>query len=343
MKILVTGNQGYIGSVLTELLIQKGQEVVGYDTGYYAGCELYPHQLKFGKQITKDIRAVSPPDLEGVEAVIHLAALSNDPLGELDPFLTEEINLRGTLRLAELAKRQAVRRFIYSSSQSMYGIAETGKELEEDESEKNPLTVYARTKWQAEVELQKLNSPDFTVVCLRPSTVFGASPMLRSDIVFNNLVAGAYTTGRIEIKSDGTPWRPVIHVRDLSSAFLAALEAPPAIVAGQSFNVGSGNFRVSELAQIAQRAVPGSEIFYTGESGGDERTYQVSFKKIGERLKDYYHPRWTLEAGAQELIDLFKKIDFREEQFRGRNCVRLKQIRYLKENGRLDNRLFWVL
>jgi len=230
MNVLVTGNKGYIGTVLTQELLSRGYRVTGFDTGYYAGCELYPPTLPH-QQISKDVREAVVEDFAGVDAVLHLAALSNDPLGELNPELTEDINLQGTLKVAELAKAAGVKRFIYVSSQSMYGISNTDAELEEDNSEKNPLTAYARTKWDAELALKKMSTSDFAVVCFRPSTVFGASPILRCDIVFNNLVGCAYTTGKIEIKSDGTPWRPVVHIKDVSSAFIAGLEAPLELVA----------------------------------------------------------------------------------------------------------------
>jgi len=202
-KVLVTGNLGYIGSVLTPMLIKMGYDVTGYDAGFFDDeCLLYKEEVSL-RQINKDIRDVDVKDVNGYDAIIHLAALSNDPLGQLEPLLTEDINFRGTLRLAECAKKVGVKRFIYSSSQSMYGVSNTDGELSEDDSTKNPITAYARTKWEAECELKKLNSGDFTVVCLRPSTVFGASPKLRCDIVFNNLVACAYTTGKIEIKKRG--------------------------------------------------------------------------------------------------------------------------------------------
>ena len=207
------------------MLSEHSYDIVGFDTDYYRGTDLYSVERSYRK-ITRDIRSVSPEDVQGVEAVVHLAGLSNDPLGELAPNLTEDINLRGTLQLARLAREAGVKRFVYASSQSMYGISNTDDELDEDDSDKNPLTAYARTKWDAELQLKELANENFTIVCFRPSTVFGASPRLRCDIVFNNLVACAYTTGKIEIKSDGTPWRPVVHVRDVSSAFLAGLEAP---------------------------------------------------------------------------------------------------------------------
>lgn len=343
MNILVTGNKGYIGSVLTELLLARGYGVTGYDTGYYDGCGLYDFHPDI-RQIEKDVRDVSANDLRGVDAVIHLAALSNDPLGELVPRLTEKINLEATLNLARCAKECGVKRFIYSSSQSMYGISKIDQELDEDDSEKNPITAYARTKWDAECGLKKMGSGNFIVSCFRPSTVFGASPMLRCDIVFNNLVACAYTTGRIEIKSDGSPWRPVVHVRDVSHAFIAGLEAPEHLVAGQSFNVGipNGNFTVKDLAEAAQKSVTGSVLTFTGEHGRDTRTYKVSFKKILNILKDYYEPEWNLERGAEELVDLFKRTNFSEEQFRGRSCNRLQQINYLIRTKHLNEDLKWI-
>ena len=343
MTVLVTGNKGYIGTVLTEALRARGYAVVGCDTGYYSGNELSP-VVEPTRQITKDTRDAAPADFAGVDAVIHLAALSNDPLGELTPGITEEINLWGTLKLAACAKRAGVKRFVYASSQSMYGVADTSHELDEDEAGPFGVTAYARTKWDAEVALKKMHADDFTVVCFRPSTVFGASPRLRCDIVFNNLVASAYTTGKVEVKSDGTPWRPVIHVRDVSQAFIAGLEAPATLVGGRSFNVGvpNGNFTVRDLAEAAERSVPGSVLTFTGEHGKDSRTYRVSFKRILTELKEYYKPEWDLDRGAKELVAFFKRVHFTEEQFRGRMCNRLKQIQYLQEDKKLDKDLRWV-
>jgi nucleoside-diphosphate-sugar epimerase len=336
--ILVTGNRGYIGSILTEILMGKGYSVVGYDVDYYCGTELYSRKEP-ARQIIKDIRDVTETDLGGIDAVIHLAALSNDPLGELAPHLTDEINFRATLKLAEAAKRAGVKHFVYSSSQSMYGIADTSSELDED-APKAPVTAYARTKWEAEVELKKMCSDNFLVVCFRPSTVFGASPSLRCDIVFNNLLGCAYTTGRVEIKSDGTPWRPVVHVRDVSQAFIAGLEAPKELVQCQSFNVGikNGNYTVRQLAEIVQRLLPQARVVFTGEHGHDARTYRVSFKKILSVLKAYYKPEWDLTRGGQELLDMFKRIDFTEKQFR-ENCHRLPWIKNLLGDRRLDQDL----
>ena len=336
MNILVTGNLGYIGSVLVPLLQSKGHQVVGLDSAYFKGCLLSPVSENF-KQITKDIRDVESLDLEGVDAVIHLAGLSNDPLGELAPGLTEEINFGGAMKLATLAKEAGVKRFVYASSQSMYGISDTSNELDEDDSEKNPVTAYAIAKWNAEQKLHWMTSDDFVVTSLRPSTVFGASPRLRCDIVFNNLVACAYTTGKIEIMSDGTPWRPVLHIKDVCSAFLAGLEAPAEIVSGRAFNVGipDGNFTVREIAEAAQRSVPDSELIFTGEHT-DPRTYKVSFNRILTELKDYYKPEWNLDMGGRELVEMFDRIGFTEKQFRGKESIRLQQLIYLKEKNKID-------
>jgi nucleoside-diphosphate-sugar epimerase len=342
MNVLVTGNQGYIGCILTKLLVEKGYTVRGFDTDYYKGCEIGPYHVEI-EQITKDIRKVTKEDLKDIDAVIHLAALSNDPLGELNPQLTYEINYLATVKLAQLARDVGVERFVYSSSQSMYGIANTPEELDEDASEKNPLTMYAKTKWEAEGELKKLGTDDFTVVCFRPSTVFGASPKLRCDIVYNYFVACAYTTGKIEVKSDGSPWRPVVHVQDVSKAFIAGLEVPKKLIANESFNVGihHGNFRVKELAEAAQQVVKGSSLMFTGEHDSNSRTYKVSFKKILSVLKDYYQPEWDLLKGGRQLVEFFDEVRFTEEMFRSKNCNRLLQLNYLLKKKQIDERLFW--
>lgn len=343
-RILVTGNQGYIGTVLTDLLINKGYEIIGLDTNFYEPISALPKTAKEITQIKKDIRAVDKKDIKNIDAIIHLAALSNDPIGEFDPKLTNDINFESTIKLAKLAKQHGIKRFIYASSQSMYGISKLNEELDEDNSQKNAVTVYAKTKWKAELELRQLSDSNFIVVCFRPSTVFGVSPKLRCDIVFNNLVACAYTMGKIEIKSDGTPWRPVVHIRDVCSAFIAGLKAPEKLINNESFNVGieNGNFTVRDLAEAAQRAVPGSSLVFTGEHGKDSRTYKVSFKKILSTLRDYFKPEWDLNNGGKELVEFFKKINFNEEMFRGRLCNRLSQIKYLMENKRIDNNLFWM-
>jgi nucleoside-diphosphate-sugar epimerase len=337
MNVLVTGDRGYIGGVLVKMLLERGHQVRGFDVNYYGENLLYPLDYSY-PMVTKDIRDITFEDVQGFDAIIHLAGLSNDPLGALDPRLTEEINYKGTVKLAALAKKAKVKRFIYSSSQSMYGVSSNKEELDEENSEKNPITVYAKTKWKAELKLRELGNNEFIVVAFRPSTVFGASPRLRCDIVYNNLVGCAYTTGKIEIKSDGTPWRPVVHVRDVSCAFIAGLEAPQELVANQSFNVGipNGNFTVRDLGEAAQRVVKGSKLIFTGEHGSDSRTYRVSFKKILTVLKDYFKPEWDLIRGGEELVEVFRKINFNEEWFRGRMSNRLKQLEYLRQSGQIN-------
>ena len=338
-KILVTGNKGYIGSVLTPMLIEKGYEVKGYDSGYFEDCLLLPFDGNHS-YIRKDIRDITKEDMEDVDSIIHLAGLSNDPLGDFSPKLTEDINYFGTMRLAEMAKEAGISRFVYASSQSMYGVSDTSSELDEDDSEKNPVTAYAIAKWNAEQQLHLMSTDSFVVTSMRPSTVFGVSPRLRCDIVFNNLVACAYTTGKIEIMSDGSPWRPVVHVKDVCSAFIAGLEAPASVVSGRSFNVGiaDGNFTVRDIAEAAQRSVSGSELIFTGDHT-DPRTYRVSFKRILIELKDYYKPEWDLDMGGQELVQFFKKISFTEEQFRGKESIRLQQLSYLKEHNYINDTL----
>jgi len=331
---MVTGDQGYIGAVLVPILAKKGYEVVGYDAGFFTENLLQSFDENYRK-IKKDIRDINKNDFEGVDAIIHLAGLSNDPLGEFSPKLTEDINYTGSIRLAELAKECGVSRFVYASSQSMYGISDSADELDEDNSVKNPITAYAIAKWSAEQKLHAMSTDDFVVTSFRPSTVFGASPRLRCDIVFNNLVACAYTTGRIEIMSDGTPWRPIVHIRDVCSAFLAGVEAPAELVSGRAFNVGvpDGNFTVREIAEAAQRAVPGCDLVFTGEHGSDSRTYKVGFSRILTELSDYYKPEWDLDMGGKELIKFFDEIDFNEIQFRGRDTIRLEQLKHQVDNN----------
>lgn len=340
MRILVTGDQGYIGAILIPMLQDRGYDVVGYDAGYFSENLLEPFNEDY-VHIAKDIRDVSEEDLNNIEAVIHLAGLSNDPLGEFEPALTEDINYGGTIRLAELAKKIGISRFVYASSQSMYGVSNTSSELDEDDSKKNPVTAYAIAKWKAEQRLTSLSSDDFVVTSFRPSTVFGASPRLRCDIVFNNLVACAYTTGKIEIMSDGTPWRPVVHIKDVCSAFIAGLEAPVKLVSGRAFNVGipNGNFTVRDIAEAAQRAVSGSKLIFTGEHGADSRTYKVGFSRILTELSDYYKPEWNLDMGGKELVEFFDRVGFTQGQFRGKTCIRLKQLSALKDSNILDNTL----
>ena len=342
MKVLVTGDRGYIGSVLVPIMLNRGYEVTGLDCGFYEENLLENYKNEY-QVINKDIRDIDESDLLDIQAIIHLAALSNDPLGEFSPSLTYEINYESTVKIAMLAKSLGVKRFIYSSSQSMYGISDLSKELDEDKSKKNPVTAYAKAKWKAEQEIHSLSSKDFVVTSFRPSTVFGASPRLRCDIVFNNLVACAYTSNKIEILSDGSPWRPVVHIRDVCEAFLAGLEAPSALISGKAFNVGieNGNFTVKDLAIAAQDAVPGSELHITNEHT-DPRTYKVSFNRIFEVLGDFYKPSWNLKKGGNELIQFFKRNNFTKEQFKNHNTIRLKQLMRLQEEKKLDRFLKFI-
>lgn len=340
MKILVTGNLGYVGTILSEELSHKGYKFIGLDVGYYEDCILGNlKNIKF-HQIYKDIRDLEEKDLEGIDCVIHLAALSNDPLGALNEKLTYDINYEATVRLADLSKKRGIKRFVYVSSLSIYGISNTDSELDEYKSKKNPITAYAKAKWMAEQEIHKMNNDNFTVVSLRPSTVFGASNRLRSDIVFNNLVGCAFTTNNIEIKSDGTPWRPILHIKDLCNAIIACIEAPTKIITNKAFNVGieNGNYTVKDIAEAAQKAVPGSKLIFTGEHGGDSRTYKISFNKILNELKDYYKPTWNLKKGGEELVNFFKEVSLEESDFRGFKTNRLECLKK-KMNENLDNNL----
>ena len=343
MRVLLTGNNGYIGSVLTNELLKRNYSILGFDVDYFHDTNLSTTNQNLVKHISKDIRRIKESDIEGVDFVIHLAGLANDPLGEFDPNLTEEINYVSTVNFAKLCKKKKVKRFIYASSQSMYGISDNQEELDEDNSKKNPITAYAKTKWKAEKEIKKLNDDDFSIVVFRPSTVFGVSPRLRCDIIYNNLIACAYTTGKIEILSDGSPWRPVIHVLDLCKAFIAGIEAPKDLVHGQAFNVGveNGNYTVKQLAEVAQSVVPGSKLIFLNEHT-DPRTYKVSFNKILTVLKNFYKPEWSLVRGGNELVSFFKNINFSEDIFRNEKVNRLKKLEKLIKEKKLNLSLEWI-
>ena len=342
MNILITGNLGYIGSVLTSYLFDKKYSLVGYDIGYYEDCNLFniKHNIK---QIKKDIRDININDLtdNNIEIVIHMAALSNDPLGEFNKSLTYEINYKSTLKLANLCKKNNISKFVFLSTQSMYGISKVDSEIDEDKSEKKPITEYAKTKWKAEKELFKLANDNFCVSALRPSSVFGVSPRLRTDIVYNNLISNGYTFKKINIHSDGTPWRPVIHIRDVCNAILAILIAPKEIINKQSFNVGiiNGNYTVKKMAETAKSLISGSEIIYSNNHKTDERTYKVSFNKILKVLKKYYHPKWDLVSGGNELIKFFDEIKLSENILNSSKTNRLKKLKELINKGKIDKYL----
>ncbi|MDC0454707.1 SDR family oxidoreductase [Candidatus Pelagibacter sp.] len=343
MKVLVTGNLGYIGSVLTKKLNQHNFEVIGLDIGYFKDCITSKTQDPI-KQLNKDLRDINEDELKNIDHVIHLASLSNDPLGEFIPALTEEINYSSTIKLAEYAKLNKVKRFIFASTQSIYGISKTDSELQEDSSFKDPITAYAKTKWKAEQEIMKMATDDFCVSALRPSTVFGPSPRFRADIVFNNLVSCAYTSKKIEIWSDGSPWRPVIHVEDVCEAFIACLLAPEKDVNKEAFNVGvpGGNYTVKDLAEAAKKCFPEANLVFLNNTGNDNRTYKVNFDKINTILSKYFKPKWNLNNGGVELINYLKNIDLSQEDFRGKKTIRLKQLAYLKDNDICNDKLKFI-
>jgi len=335
-KILITGNNGYIGSVLTKILVERGYDIVGLDTNFYGSG--YNNIT----QITKDIRNITKKDLKNIDSIIHLAGLSNDPLCRLNPKLTMDINYEATVRLAKLAKENKVKRFVFTSSQSVYGISKDNKELSEDDP-KNPITPYGESKLLAEEELKKLDAFNFTTVCFRPSTVFGSSPNLRCDIVYNDLLCSGYTTKKILIRSDGTPWRPVVHIQDVCNALIAGLEAPKEIVSGESFNIGieGRNYQIKDLATAAKKILPTAEIVYTGEHGPDARDYKISFSKIQKKLEGYYTPKWGLSKGGSDLLEFLKSINFNEEMYIGREFNRLRKLIYLREKDMLNEELYW--
>lgn len=339
-NVLITGNLGYIGTVLTDFLLKKNYFVKGLDSGLFKDCLLDDETLPHN-QILKDIRDVTIDDFKNFKIVVYLSAISNDPLGEFNKKITNDINFIGAVKFAKKAKASGVKKFIFISSQSMYGISDTEEELDEDNSEKNPITEYAKTKWEAEKEILKLNDLEFTTVSLRPSTVFGSSPRLRCDIVFNNLLACAFTTKEIIIKSDGSPWRPVIHIKDVCNAIYATMIAPKDLVSGKSFNIGipNGNFTVKEIAETVKQILPDSKLRFTGEHT-DSRTYKVSFKKILTELKDYYKPEFNLLTGGKEMLEFFKKIKFSLDDFQGFKtnritCLKKKYEKIIDNNFRV--------
>ncbi|CAA7613644.1 Nucleoside-diphosphate-sugar epimerase [Candidatus Terasakiella magnetica] len=340
MRVLVTGHNGYIGPVMLRLLIEAGHECVGLDTDYFVGCEFETVKAPC-PEIKVDIRDVEPKHLEGFDAVVHLAALSNDPMGDINDDWTYDINLRATIKLAQYAKAAGVKRFVYASSCSIYGSSGIDGFVDET-APFAPLTAYAISKVKCEEALAALAGPGFSPTYMRNATAFGVSPRLRVDIVLNNLTAWAVTTGKINIMSDGSPWRPVTHIEDISRAVVAVLAAPVAVVHDQGFNVGlnSENYQVRDIAEFVRTTVPGAEVTYAGGNNPDPRSYRVSFDKYARTFPD--HPlKWTVAAGAKELYEAYKAHGLTLDEFQGRRYIRLKQIKNLIDSGAVDETLRW--
>ncbi len=340
MKILVTGTEGYLGTLLAPLLIERGHEVTGVDTGYYRSGYLYNAKGNQPKTLIKDIRHLTLEDLKGHDAVVHMAELSNDPTGELAPHITYEVNHKGSVRLAQLAKEAGVRRFVYMSSCSVYGVADGDTPVTE-ETPSNPQTAYAICKTLCERDIMPLADSKFSPVFFRNSTAFGASPRQRFDIVVNNLCGLAWTTKEIKMISDGSPWRPLVHGLDIGKAICCALDAPTDAIHGQILNIGSNdqNYRVREVAEIVAENFPGCTTTF-GVQGADNRSYRVSFDKLTKHLPDFKCD-WDVPKGAKQFYELFQQIDFTKEDFLSRGFTRLKQLEYLIRTEQIDQDFFW--
>ncbi|MBD2001155.1 SDR family oxidoreductase [Leptolyngbya sp. FACHB-541] len=339
MQVLVTGTEGYLGSLLAPLLMERGHDVTGVDTGYYKVGWLYNGTDLTAKTLNKDIRHIELEDLAEIDAIVHMAELSNDPTGQLSPTITYDINHKGSVRLAELAKQAGVRRFVYMSSCSVYGVATEGDVTEE--TPVNPQTAYAECKTFVERDVTKMADDNFSPTFMRNATAFGASPRMRFDIVLNNLAGLAWTTKEIRMTSDGTPWRPLVHALDIAKSIICALEAPRDIVHNQIFNVGdtANNYQVKEIAEIIADIFTGCQLSF-GDNGADNRSYRVSFEKINTQLPGF-KCEWDARRGAQQLFDLFSQIDMDKDVFQSRGFTRLKQLEYLIRTQQIDKDFFW--
>ena len=343
MNILITGTEGYIGCRMAPYLVERGHTVCGLDTGFYRDGWLYtdPRQASvLVHTVIKDLRTISPGDFEGMDAVVHLAELSNDPLGANRPEVTFRINHEGSVKIAQIAKSAGVRRFVYASSCSVYGFG-SGEFLSET-APVNPQTAYAKCKVLVEESVGALADRDFCTTFLRNATAFGASPRMRFDIVLNDLCARAWTAGKIAMTSDGTPWRPLVHIEDICEAVYRTLEAPIDAVHNQIFNVGQNgdNYRIRELADIVAGVFSGCEVT-VGSSVGDNRSYRVSFDKIASKLPGF-KCSWNARRGAEEFRRLFERIDFTRDDYEFRAFTRLKQLQHLQRTGQIDSDLFWT-
>ena len=340
MRIFVTGTEGYLGSLLAPELLRRGDEVIGLDTGYYKERMLYRDGRTTPQTLAKDLRDVDAADLKGVDAVVHMAELSNDPAGQLAPNITYEINHKGSVRLAELARKAGVQRFVYMSSCSVYGVS--GGDFVTEESPVNPQTAYGVCKTLVERDLRPLANKQFAPTYMRNATAYGASPRMRFDIVLNNLAGLAWTTKQIKMTSDGTPWRPIVHGLDIAQAIIAVLDAPVEAVANEVFNVGDTkhNYRVREIAEIVGDVFPGCAVSF-GPPSPDNRSYRVSFDKIRKHLPTF-NCQWDARRGAEQLLELFRRIDMTEEAFQFRTFTRLRQLEYLIGTRQIDADFFWT-